>query len=150
LPRSVASSNSLEGMDVPNEYLAVCDHVSELIVTHVKKAKLLQRNKDEFHLEAELPSCCACGVHSFPKASGLHKSLSEAQVDESCDVNETFCKVQISNPILDELAVTDEQLVDHAATRDLQSVFTYQGVDYHLHPHLVLPGKVERERIQSS
>jgi hypothetical protein len=41
---------------------------------------------------------------------------------------------------LDKLAVTDEQ---HAATRDLLSVFTYQGLDYHLHPHLVLPGKVE-------
>ena len=140
------TAESWDGMDVPPEYRVVNEHLRGLIVTDEKKVEYMQRFKDHVDLEADLPSCCACGIRMFPSKSGLEKPLSQPLARKSWDKNHTFRTFSISDPVLNELKVTNEQEVEHAGTNHLRSVFSYERQSYHLHPHLVLPGRVNHEK----
>jgi hypothetical protein len=112
----------------------VNDHFRSLIETKEKKCEYLTRFLKRFNSEAQLPSCCACGITTYPVFSGTEHRLSRPRANEDCDDPRSFYTYSMSDPVLNPLKVTEEQRREHASSRHVRSV-----VEYHLHSHLLLP-----------
>jgi hypothetical protein len=107
------------------------------------KNVLLSRFKQRFHAEAQLPSCCCCGIRGYPENAEMETPLTVAENPttnkRTAAGNDSFTVVPINDGLLERLKVTPAQRAAHAATQPYRSVFKYGEEEYHLHPHLVLP-----------
>ena len=136
------TAESWDRMEVSPELRALNERLRELIVTEEQKRKCMQSFKERLDLEADLPSCCSCGVRCFPHFGGLEKPVSQPGVpmdNPTCgDSVASFSTFPITYPIFEGIKITEEQRNAHLATRNIRSIYSHAGVDYHLHEHLIL------------